>query len=273
MVVVNKEEKIVNGGGLSDDDKDNISWFASLMLNGSLYCGGTYIGNSTILTAAHCIKAYTPTRVRMGYFGPNDPKNKTTLYEVESVKIHPKYNEKTTNNDIAYVILKTDPSSDGFKPLAYYNRIGKNNSLTDVGTPCTVLGYGTTSSGGSISSILLKTDIFIMDVNNSNYDKNEITSGMILAGDENDPNDPNDNEDSCQGDSGGPLIAWDDFKKQWVLIGIVSWGYGCAMDGYPGVYTNVMKYVKWIRNKRRVRPNGNKLKKKPNKKPNKKQIS
>jgi trypsin len=47
--------------------------------------------------------------------------------------------------------------------------------------------------------------------------------------------------DSCQGDSGGPLFA---NRK---LMGVVSWGYGCAMKDFPGVYTKVAKFRKWIR--------------------------
>ncbi|EDW53000.1 GM12455 [Drosophila sechellia] len=47
--------------------------------------------------------------------------------------------------------------------------------------------------------------------------------------------------DACQGDSGGPLIC--DGR----LAGIISWGVGCADPGYPGVYTNVSHFHKWIR--------------------------
>ena len=38
-----------------------------------------------------------------------------------------------------------------------------------------------------------------------------------------------------------------DAAGRWAQVGIVSWGLGCARDGYPGVYIQVSEFRSAIR--------------------------
>ena len=66
-----------------------------------------------------------------------------------------------------------------------------------------------------------------------------ITSSMICAGL------PEGGKDSCQGDSGGPFVCRKDGKA--VLTGVVSFGIGCALAEYPGVYARVTAVLDWVK--------------------------
>lgn len=97
-----------------------------------------------------------------------------------------------------------------------------------------VSGWGVTSEGGDLSNTLQKVEVPVVPQWECKwlYIHEKLSENMFCGG--------RAGRDSCQGDSGGPVVA------NGILVGIVSWGEGCARPGYPGVYSNVEKLRKWI---------------------------
>lgn len=53
------------------------------------------------------------------------------------------------------------------------------------------------------------------------------------------------NRDACQSDSGGPLLWQDANTRRLQLVGVISYGIGCATSR-PAVNTRVTSYLTWI---------------------------
>ncbi|XP_066837492.1 transmembrane protease serine 5 [Anser cygnoides] len=110
------------------------------------------------------------------------------------------------------------------------------------GTPCWVSGWGyTRPDQAQLTETLQEALVPLISTrrcNSSCMYKGELTARMLCAGY------PQGKIDACQGDSGGPLVCQDELT--WRLVGVVSWGQGCAEPNHPGVYTNVAQLLPWI---------------------------
>jgi Trypsin/PKD domain len=100
------------------------------------------------------------------------------------------------------------------------------------GTIATIIGWGATSSGGPTSNALLEaTAPMVLDSEcEAAYLQDFDPTTMVCAGDG--------ATDTCQGDSGGPLMV-PDGPGAFVLVGVTSWGQGCADPDFPGVYVRL----------------------------------
>ncbi|XP_057379778.2 trypsin-1-like [Daphnia carinata] len=220
------------------------------------YCGGSILDSKIVVTAAHCISGIDATNLRV-VAGEHSLSIDSRLEQKSmpvSVIVHENFNSDTFQNDIALVYMSKIPL-DLSVPSAKAIQLPPPVSQYDpsLGTRMNVSGWGFTepSSGPSerLSDVLRTVNIGIIsdDICDKTYGGSPyrpvVFPSMLCAGDMN-----KGGLDSCQGDSGGPLFTSNGSSA--VLHGIVSWGEGCAIASYPGVYTQVSYYLDWIAAKR-----------------------
>ena len=202
------------------------------------YCGASVINEYWVLTAAHCMVGENAptTAVRVG--NSNSYAQGGQTYDVAEIISHPNYNSNTMNNDIALIRLE-DPIqfSNNVQPVLLVCDQQVELGVEDVGQTSWITGWGEDEGTANNPNQLQVVDVPITA--SSNYG-NQIDPDMIMAGYS------NGGYDSCQGDSGGPMVVLATDESTYLQVGIVSWGYGCAEAGYPGVYARVSYFLDWI---------------------------
>ena len=221
------------GGKLSQQE---YPFFASLYESSDLessFCGASLIGSQFAVTAAHCVidSFEALALASLGEF-----------VEVLAVSMHPDFDEKHYANDIALLYFKspeTNLSDTDFIQIGFESEIFQQKSNNQA----RVIGLGNQTSFGSLFDDKLRevdVEVFPMTRCESVYESSNeninLCAGSSLGG-----------KDSCQGDSGGPLFlpAIHPFETP-QLLGLVSYGLGCAQAEYPGVYTKASAFKNWL---------------------------
>lgn len=198
---------------------------------GFQFCGATIAKADKIVTAAHCVKDQPPGGIQVVAGREDKTSNAGTVAKVTDIWVHPEFKSAEMGSDVAVLTLDQELPQ---PPLELASH--EDSALYQPGTATTVLGWGATSEGGEDSATLRQAHPPVVSDEEcaAAYPGQFSPESMVCAGV------PEGGVDSCQGDSGGPLVAGDK------LIGIVSWGTGCARPHMPGVYTRVSTYYEDI---------------------------
>lgn len=213
---------IVGGESVKIED---YPWQVDLRVSDQANCGGSIVSERFVVTAGHCVLNYnlSDLNIRVG----STTNGKGTSYKPSKAHVHPKYTSDGYSYDAAILEFSTP-----IKLGSTVKAIPLANAEPATGTDTVVSGWGDTSSdgAGSYPADLHAVHVPIFDHAQCTTDyKKEvpITADMICAGY------AQGGKDSCGGDSGGPLVSGGK------LVGIVSFGQGCALANYPGVYASV----------------------------------
>merc|ERR1719259_289665 len=221
-------------------------------MRGCSICGGTIVNKRFVLTAAHCYNSMFATmHVIVGEHNVCDgnpqgsPNEGGKLIKVKKMTLHPDYNSRTIDNDIAVLELAEDLTfTKKIKPACLPSSETKDYS----GSASTVSGWGGTIGYGPNDQqpqqprqcTLKETIVKLLkgsDPMCSKYLKTSSSKIKLCAFAK--------DTDACQGDSGGPLTVPENGK--YTLVGVVSYGSGCA-SSTSGVYVRVQGFLPWIKN-------------------------
>ncbi|XP_059351975.1 trypsin-1-like isoform X2 [Daphnia carinata] len=243
------EDKIVGGTEVTPNSLPFLISLQRKFLNTYTHsCGGTILSESTILTAAHCLDEVDPDlfRVVAGEHSLSVDSGIEQMGKLDNYTMHPEFDPLTLENDIALIYLKTRMYLNISETVQPINLPPPTTELDPpAGLSVTVAGWGTTSASGDVSDVLLSIEIPIVSDGDCNaayageYNTHPVKESMMCAGGA-----PG-GIDACQGDSGGPLFTSDNDGNV-TQHGIVSWGRGCGLADYPGVYTQVSYFLDWI---------------------------
>lgn len=207
----------------------------------SQFCAGSIINESWVVTATHCTDGRAPSKLQIAAGITNVWDRNGQERDIEYKVEHPEYTY--LDHDIALLRLAAplDLSAPNVSAIPIVTQELAIQGFTDAGMLATVSGWGTLGEDGPWTDLLHAVNVTLVTDEEVEAVWGDVTDTEIGAG-----NMYGEYGDSCYADSGGPLVVPDGSGGK-LLAGIVSYGRGCANQGWPGMYARVSYFAKWIK--------------------------
>uniref|UniRef100_A0A673AGU4 coagulation factor Xa n=1 Tax=Sphaeramia orbicularis TaxID=375764 RepID=A0A673AGU4_9TELE len=201
-----------------------------------IICGGTILNQYLILTAAHCLNQSRYIYVVVGEWDRLVNDGSEAVHSVEAVVVHQHYKADSYLNNIALLKLATPIQ---FSPYIlpaclptfslHVSRFSWNQKTTGNHS-----GFGTSCHQGHAFPFLRRLKVPFVDRITCRTSVNfRISFRMFCAGYDT-------VAEQCYSDMGGPHVTR--YHNTYFITGVA-----CYPTAKYGVYTNVAKYLSWIR--------------------------
>jgi secreted trypsin-like serine protease len=241
-------DRIVGGEDISPGDYPYFVFFP-------IGCGGALIAPDLVLTAAHCLNRAND-QVHIGAYEKNKLSAGSQERFCEEWIAHPSFDDENFFDlDFALCKLNKPVAIDQSRILLELN---EDAVIPSGGEDLIAIGLGRLEDGGNSLPDIVQ-EVTVPAVNNAVcnqidditgfgppaiyldvINENKLCAGFVDEG----------GKDACQGDSGGPLIRRSICSDGSIVdshVGITSYGLGCAVPGFPGVYARTSAGMDWIK--------------------------
>ncbi|XP_062550004.1 serine protease SP24D-like [Armigeres subalbatus] len=215
-------------------EKNQFPHQVALLKDGRLYCGGSVLTETWVVTAAHCLKdgnnVYPPKRFEV-LAGVLEHKDQSGGQLLKAKKLIPHEGYGNFFNDIG--LVQTDRKfvfGENVQPIPL------RKSPLPGGTEMVISGWGRTGFNDELSDRLQYTKMRSIPLKQCTEEIGITYPGIIcVVATEEGSHGP------CSGDSGGPAVVNNE------LVGVANFArIGCGVN--PDGYANVPNFVDWIEN-------------------------
>nr|ABG02698.1 CG9897 [Drosophila melanogaster] len=222
------DQRIINGNTVNIKDAP---WYASIIVNSKLKCGGAIIAKNYILTAAKCVDGYSARSIQVR-LGTSSCGTSGSNAGICKVKVHSQYSSWRFDNNLA--LLKTCEllnTTDEIKPIERANKVPDDNSRANR------ISSGLEEKCFQLPVQLHGTQVRILSQKQCAADWKVIPFYLLKGISDLTICTKSPGKGACSTDRGSPLVI--DNK----LVGILSRA-GCSIK--PDVYANILGHTNWL---------------------------